>query len=201
MVNTYKLLGLIFFYWTQFYCSNGRHCNQSNNKKGTTEILQTLKKIGCNSPVILLSCDFFKLFDAQIAPTLLYAAEIWGFKMYEQIERVHLFACKRFLHVRNKTPDDVVYGELGSYPLFIPASVRCVKYWLKLLRQTDNLYSKKSYKMLLEMQNRGKTTWVSHIRSILCYNGSEQVWLFGCGNGKIFFNELKERLYSSFCHG
>ena len=27
------------------------------------------------------------------------------------------------------------------------------------------------------------------------------MWLFGCGNDKIFFNELKERLYSSFCHG
>ena len=40
-----------------------------------------------------------------------------------------------------------------------------------------------------------------HIRSVLCYNGFEQVWLFGCGNDKIFFNELKERLYSSFCHG
>ena len=157
-------------------------------KKGTIEILRTLKKIGCNSPVIL-----FKLFDAQIAPALLYAAEIWGYKIYEQIERVHLFACKRFLHARNKTPNDVVYGELGCYPLFIPATVRFVKYWLKLLRQTDNLYSKKSYKMLLEMQNRGKTTWLSHIRSVLCYNGFEQVWLFGCGNDNIFFNELKGR--------
>ena len=121
--------------------------------------------------------------------------------MYEQIERVHVFVCKRFLHVRNKTPNDVIYGELGCYPLFIPATVRVVKYWLKLLRQTDNLYSKKSCKMLLEMQNRGKTAWVSHIRSVLSYNGFEQVWLFGCGHDKIFFNELKERLYSSFCHG
>ena len=43
------------------------------------------------------------------------------------------------------------------------------------------------------MQNRGKTSWVSHIRSVLCCNGFEQVWLFGCGNDKIFFNELKER--------
>ena len=105
--------------------------------------------------------------------------------MYEQIERVHLFACKRFLHVRNKTPNDVVYGELGRYSLFIPSTVSFVKYWLKLLRHTDSLYSKKSYKMLLEMQNRGKTTCDTHIRSVLCYDGFEQVWLFGCGNDKI----------------
>ena len=151
VVNTYRCLGIIFSTGHSFTAAMEDIAIRA--KKGTIEILRTLKKIGCNSPVIC-----FKLFDAQIAPTLLYAAEIWGYKMYEQIERVHLFACNRFLHVRNKTPNDVVYGELGRYPLFIPATVRFVKYWLKLLRQTDNLYSKKSYKMLLEMQNRGKTT-------------------------------------------
>ena len=31
-------------------------------------------------------------------------------------------------------------------------------------------------------------------------NGFEQVWLFSCGNEKYLFMELKERLYSSFCH-
>ena len=47
--------------------------------------------LDCNSPVI-----FFKLFDAQIAPTLLYAAEIRGYKLHEQIERVHLLHVKYF---------------------------------------------------------------------------------------------------------
>ena len=42
VVNTYKYLGLIFP-TGQFYCSNGRHCNQS--KKGTIEILRTLKRL------------------------------------------------------------------------------------------------------------------------------------------------------------
>ena len=51
------------------------------------------------------------------------------------------------------------------------------------------------------MQNRGIITWASHVKSTLCYYGFEQVWLFGCGNEKIFFNELKEKLYGSFCHG
>ena len=58
-------------------------------KKGTLEVLRALKKISCNSPEV-----FFKLFDAQIVPTLLYAAEIC--RNYEQIDRVHLFACKKF---------------------------------------------------------------------------------------------------------
>ena len=72
-------------------------------QKGTIEILTAQRRISCNSPVI-----FFKLFDAQIVPTLLYVAEIWGYKEYEHTEHVHLFACKRFLHVCKKTPNDTV---------------------------------------------------------------------------------------------
>ena len=38
------------------------------------------------------------------------------------------FLLANFLHVPNKTPNDVVYGELGRYPLFITATVRFIKY-------------------------------------------------------------------------
>ena len=134
---------------------------------------------------------FFKLFEAHIVPILLYGAEIWRFRKYEQLERVHLFAYKQFLHVRIKTPNDVIYGELGRCPLCISVTVRFIKFWLIPLRQAGNLYSKKAYKMLFVMQNRGSTTWVSHVKSILCENGFERVWLFGCGNDTFFFTELK----------
>ena len=50
------------------------------------------------------------------------------------------------------------------------------------------------------MHNRGIIIWASHVKSILCYYEFEQVWLFGCGN-EVFFSELNEILYRSFCHG
>ena len=62
-----------------------------SKKKSTIEILATLNRIDCNSAEI-----FFKLFDAQVVPTLLYGAELWGMDKFDQIERVHLYACKRF---------------------------------------------------------------------------------------------------------
>ena len=96
------------------------------------------------------------------------------------------FACKTFLHGPNKTPNNVVYGELGRYPLFITATARFIKYWLELLRQPDNFYSRKAYKMLFALHNRGKTTWVSHVKSVLCNSGFEQVFFSGCGNDKPF---------------
>ena len=65
--------------------------------KNTIEIiLATLNRIDCISAEI-----FFKLFDAQVVPTLLYGAELWGMDKFDQIERVHLYACKTgFVYAR-----------------------------------------------------------------------------------------------------
>ena len=63
VINTYKYLGLIFSTGDSFTAAMEDITIRA--KKGTIQILRTLNKIGCNSPVI-----FFKLFDAQIAPTL-----------------------------------------------------------------------------------------------------------------------------------
>ena len=45
--------------------------------------------------------------------------------------------------------------------------------------------------MLSEAHNKGVITWVSHVRSILCYYGFEQVWLFGCENKSCSMNQKK----------
>ena len=41
---------------------------------------------------------------------------------------------------------------------------------------------------------------MSNVKLVLCNNGFEQVWLFGCGNVEPFIKELKETLCSSFCY-
>lgn len=193
VVNSYKYLGLTFS--TRHSYGVAIEDAATRAKRSTIEILNTLKNMGCNSFDV-----FFKLFDAQVLPILSYGAEIWGYEKYDQLERVHLFACKRFLHVVDKTPNDVVYGELGRYPLWVTTVTRLIKYWLRLLRQPDNFYSKKAYKMLFNLHEKGGITWVTHVKAVLCENGFYQVWMFGCGNERVFFAELKERLCSSFCH-
>ena len=192
VVNTYKYLGLTFSTGHSF--TSAMEDTAIRAKKNTVEILKTLRRTGC-----VASNIFFKLFDSQIVPMLLYSAEIWGYKRMDLIERVHLFACKRFLHVRNRTTNDIVYGELGRYPLYINTLIRFVKFWFRLLKQPDNFYSKKAYKMLLNLHNNGSKNWVSQVELALCENGFEQVWLFGCGDEKRFCTEMKERLISSFC--
>ena len=56
-------------------------------KKCVVDIFKTLWKMNCKNPLI-----FFKLFDAQVVPILLYASEMWGCEDFPMIERVHLYA-------------------------------------------------------------------------------------------------------------
>ena len=159
-------------------------------KKCVVDIFKTLWKINCTSPRI-----FFKLFDAQIVPILLYASEIWGTNEIDIIEKVHLFACKRLLHVGPRTPNQMVYGELGRFPLFVLASTRCISFWLRLCNLPDNRFSKMAYSMLKDLDERGKDTWATEVKALLCKNGFGHVWLSqGVGNKEIFLKEFKQRM-------
>ena len=193
VVNCYKYLGLIFS--TRLSFSGAIEERAAKGKKSTMEIIRTLRRIGCASPDI-----FFKLFDTQVVPALLYAAEVWGHREFSKLERVHIFACKRFLRVADKTPNDVIYGELGRYPLWIMSNIKCIKFWFRLLNQPDSMYSKKAYKMLLDLDRKGITTWVTHVRNILSYYGFEMVWIFGSCNKQMLCKELKERMICDFNH-
>jgi hypothetical protein len=44
------------------------------------------------------------------------------------VEKLHLFALKSFLGVKLRTPNDLVYGDTGRYPIVINSVIRCVKY-------------------------------------------------------------------------
>jgi hypothetical protein len=49
----------------------------------------------------------------------LYGSEVWGVGKNDNIEEVYLQFLKRILGVRVTTPNCLVYGELGRYPLDI----------------------------------------------------------------------------------
>jgi len=122
-------------------------------------ILKLLWTLGENWPKL-----FFKLFDCQIKPMLTYGAEAWGLIAdHTVIERVHLFAIKRLLNISAKTPCALVYGQAGRYPLYIQQYTKCIKYWLKVTRMTEDKIPFKAYKMLCILHCKDKnTTFASH---------------------------------------
>ena len=117
----------------------------------------------------------------------------------ECIEKVHLLACKRFLGVPLKTPNKMVYGELGRYPLFINSSVRWLKYWFRLLEMDPQRLPKQAYTMLALQGQNGKTCWATEVRELLFRTGFGYVWLNqGVNDVSCFLKAFKQRLFDMF---
>ena len=53
-----------------------------------------------------------ELFDKLVLPILNYGCKVWGFRMTNNIERVH-----NILSVKRSTQNKFVYGELSRFPL------------------------------------------------------------------------------------
>eukprot|EP00745_Piridium_sociabile_P012148 TRINITY_DN18857_c0_g1_i10.p1 TRINITY_DN18857_c0_g1~~TRINITY_DN18857_c0_g1_i10.p1 ORF type:complete len:206 (-),score=0.01 TRINITY_DN18857_c0_g1_i10:531-1148(-) len=135
----------------------------------------------------------------------LYAAEIWGLTRFQVIESTHLFACKRFLRVSPKTPNLMVYGELGRYPLFVDSMLRVIRYWFKLqklnlVRLPKQAYEMYRNKIIRNVENQiDKHNWVSTVRHCLDTYGFSDVWLNGgVGNEKAFIQVFKQRLIDCY---
>ena len=91
------------------------------------------------------------------------------------IQNVHMFSLKWFFNVPRSTPNMIVYGETGLYPLFINNVIYCVKYCLRLLRMEESRHPRKVYKtMLLDTNNSGN--WTSKVKHLLCEYNFESIW-------------------------
>ena len=195
VVNSYKYLGVFLSSRLSF----AHACDDlaSRAKKAVYLIFRALWKFGDFSLPI-----FFKLFDSQVTPILLYASEIWGLQIHDSIEKVHLFALKKLLQVSPRTPNTMVYGETGRYPLYINAYVNCIKYWLRLTRLSSNRLPRKAYNMLLSIHDEGKHCWVTDICHMLCRHGLGFVWLNqGVQNVNMFLRTFRQRLVDCFRQG
>lgn len=192
VVNGYKYLGTVFtpkLVWTQ--------CQKtlaSQARKG----LYLLRKYNyaCNTLPIDVQ---FELFDSMISPILLYSAEIWGFDVADNIEKVHIGFCKYVLGVPSHTCTVAVLAETGRHPMYIHYYKRCIKYWLKLLNMPESRYPKACYTMLYSLDQQGRTTWASAIRQLLCKYGYQEVWeAQRVENRTVFLREFSQKVLETF---
>ena len=113
------------------------------------------------------------------------------------IERVHLFALKRFLNTSLRTPNLTVYDETGRYPLFVNLYVKCITFWLRILKMPPCRLPLTPYKMLLHLDEQNKTTWPSSVCYLLYkYDFGDILVNQGVGYEKAILKEFKERVLS-----
>lgn len=192
VVNSYTYLG--FTLTTKLSICTAMEQIAARAKKKVMDILRALWRIECNDIKV-----FLRLFDLQVQPALLYASEIWGVKEIAEIERVQMYACKKLLSVSQKTPNTMIYGELGRHPLFINSLMKAIKYWLKLLEMPSHRIPRAIYDHLKRLEERGIKTWASDIKNHVFRLGFGYSWIEQqVGNKTGFLKMLKQRLLDCF---
>lgn len=195
VVNSYKYLGFTLTTKLSFDIALEEFAGRAKGK--IVDLFKTMKSLACTDVTV-----FFKLFDAQIKPLLLYASEIWGFTRFKAIESAHLFACKLFLRVSPRTPNTMVYGELGRYPLYIDSIISTVRYWFKLQNLLLCRLPKQAYvmeKRFLTGQTSEKHSWAYLVKNCFDSFGFSEVWLNGgVGNEKLFLKCFRQRIIDCF---
>ena len=189
IVNKYVYLG--FTFTTTMSVTQSSKQLALKGKKAAFNMTRAMKNLE-----VITKDVFFKIFDMQIQPTLLYASKVWGvLSTDEDVEQVHTYTCKRFLNVSVRTPNKFVYGELGRYPLAVNSCIRVIKYWLRIVKMDSTRLPNQAYKMLYTLDENGKQNWVSKVKQILFRLGYGFVWLCqGVVEENHFINQFKLRL-------
>ena len=193
IVNMYKYLGIYFS--TRLSFSHALNDMSQRAKNGVICIFKLLWSLGERSPSI-----FFKLFDTQIQSMLNYGSEVWGLDAdHTPIERVHLFALKRFSKHKSTYPKSNGLRPDRTVPVICKYLCKCIKFWLRILKMTPCRLPFKVYKMLLQLHERNKRTWASSVCYVLYKYDFGDVWVNqGVGDEKAFLKEIKERVLSLY---
>ena len=191
VVNSYKYLGYTLTTKISADIALAEYAGRAKGK--VFDIFRSLFKLGHIDSNI-----FFQLFDSQVKPMMLYAAEIWGMTKYSTIEKIHSFACKKLLGVSLRTPNALVYGELGRFPIYIDSTIKAIKYWFKILQLPRDRIPRQVYER--DKLEASKTHgWANGIKHLLESNGFGYVWLSeGTPNSKAFIRTLKQRLIDCY---
>ena len=170
IVDNFKYLGIILKFNGNFDI-----CRKTLKDQATRAMFSILSKGRRLSLPIDVQLD---LFDKTVAPILLYGCEVWGYENTTLIEGVHLKFCKYLLGLKSSTPNCMVYGELGRYPLDITIKTRMISYWVKILKSKASKFTHIMYQELYKMynDNRFKSRWVDEVFKILNVNGLGYIW-------------------------
>ncbi len=134
------------------------------------------------------------LFDAMITPILTYGSDIWGYGNLRLIEKVQLNFCKYILKLKRSTPNVMVYGELGRFPIEIAMKVKIIKFWGSLISNENKLSSKMYHILYSKHVNMiSDSQWLTSIQNILENCGLGYFWINQTCHNPNYLGELVKR--------
>ena len=119
------------------------------------------------------------LFDKIVVPIATYGCEMWGFGNNDILQKLQLKFYKIVLRLRQSTPSNMVFGEIGKFPIDVIIKSRIMNYWYRLVSpENNNKLSALVYKCLLFMYREGahENQYLKNVHKILIDTGLPYVW-------------------------
>ena len=111
-----------------------------------------------------------------MVPLITYGSEILGPDVHKLIGRVHCKYCKYQQGVGSHTSNPAVLGECGRDRIYVACSVKCIKFWLKIITSLANSLLRSCYRSLFRQIELGKINWASKVKHIMYSYGFGEHW-------------------------
>ena len=96
---------------------------------------------------------------------LTYGSEIWGYENIDTLEKLHVKFCKLLLNLKTSTPNFMLYGELGRYPLNVIVKLTMLSFWSKLIDGKQSKLSSLIYRLLyLKTHENNNFSWINFVK-------------------------------------
>ena len=118
--------------------------------------------------------------EALVESVLLYNAEIWSLRYFEELEKVQTSVIKSALLLPRGTPGYLLRLETGRQSLGVKVFDRAIAWMIKILEMPTNRYPRICLEQLIRTVDRGsslnKFNWAAQIKGIICSIGFGSVW-------------------------
>ena len=168
--SEYEYLGIFF----NFSGSFGKAINER-----ITPARKAMFGLNEKAVNLLLPPDIhIDLFEKMIAPIFLYGCEVWGYGNVEPLEIFYRGFIKRVLGLHRSTPNCIVYGEVGKYPVIHRVYLRMISFWVKISEGKPTKLSSIIYRLIYKLHLSGSydSPWLMCIKRVLCNSGKGNFW-------------------------
>ena len=109
---------------------------------------------------------------------------------------------KLLLKVKKSTPNYMIYGEVGEYPLYCSVKSQMINYWINNLCSKNNKLTSLLYTLILSktyIDPNFSSNWLNCIKAILDDCGLSYIWISQEMRNKMWLkNYVKQNLKDQF---
>jgi len=197
IVDSFCYLGMKFYYNGNF--NQAIKTLNEQALKAYNGLLSLFTRVSLDIKTKLL------LFDSKVAPIIRYGSEIWGVYDFKEVDKLHVKFCKYILGVRPQTSTVAVLGELGRFPLSVICKERALKYWCKIMKNSESLPSKIFQEQIHDVSFNSlnlKNSWGKAVNNLLDNLGYGYLWSmfdYNCSYVHMLKQRIRDQYIQTWC--